>query len=954
MPGASCAVVAFALRDTQRDRIRMNKQQAYLLDLGAEINEICQKHGIKFFLAHGSLIGAIRHGGIIPWDDDFDVFMPYDQWLKFKKVCQDPANLPPNRVLCCPDTQESYLHVMPRYVATDTTCIHKNQSLHDDIAGQVIDIFILDPVADDQIAAYQKDLFLYYDMLIYADTTAARVGVSVEEYQAARELIKQRGKLEACKEFEKRLESHFDENGTHYAHRWHGSATVFDRKDFSQQMFVPVGPYKMPVPSGYNGVMRSSFGDEWPIMPKNANAAKHSAPASLKIPYKDALEYFRPTHDREEIKKQMYARKPAVLGRGTTRHFLNDNWASLRASMVSIEVTRRVAAHQQEFQAALEARDGQVLNKILGSYVDWQIGRYVLGRRFAALFWRYQHPVFIQVDDQVFEALLLALMCTERIGRAKQLIDVRREKLRLPITPLMSEIESDIEYFRTATDSVCSGDVASALPTATELCLKYPAAISFWRFEVVCMDRERAAGNSQLLYEEQEILDQALERWPHDGYFLYYQLECRSAAGEDVAAEYPVAAELTANGLVLQDIQSRFGYAPSWLRNKRWAKANGVPQWNGPEPVLPSGAEPKPKSQLSCPCHEVCFQLLAELTSICDEHGLRYCCSADLAKTALVCGKAPARMESISLYMPAKDAVALASVLKAELPVNRLVSGLGVDNGSATTLTYSAAGTTGLIMKRPVAWQNGHLSVCVHVIIPRETPEGLRRVLAQYDKDRFSGSFKPHGAKAALYAAAHGVKGVSQKTSSKLVTALANVPVKNRIAGWVLPLGKLTPVAEIDFSDLARYGFAGLKLKAPGNLEAFASRSEAETAASLTAEPTFIGSAEVSYEDLMAKHSLPADFDERLTAYREAGKGDALIMQPFKENYAQLYLAVRLKELSLKLLPKKAKIVALYEAGDTAGLNKVLKGYKACYKKYHDVGEVFLDPEIDAALQVIL
>ena len=64
----------------------MNKQQAYLLSLGAEIHDICMKHGIRYFLGCGTLIGAVRHGGIIPWDDDFDILMPYEDWLKFKEV----------------------------------------------------------------------------------------------------------------------------------------------------------------------------------------------------------------------------------------------------------------------------------------------------------------------------------------------------------------------------------------------------------------------------------------------------------------------------------------------------------------------------------------------------------------------------------------------------------------------------------------------------------------------------------------------------------------------------------------------------------------------------------------------------------------------------------------------------------------------------------------------------
>jgi len=50
-----------------------------------EIDSFCRQHGIRYSLAFGTLIGAIRHKGYIPWDDDVDLIMPLPDMLRFKK-----------------------------------------------------------------------------------------------------------------------------------------------------------------------------------------------------------------------------------------------------------------------------------------------------------------------------------------------------------------------------------------------------------------------------------------------------------------------------------------------------------------------------------------------------------------------------------------------------------------------------------------------------------------------------------------------------------------------------------------------------------------------------------------------------------------------------------------------------------------------------------------------------
>ena len=48
---------------------------AICLDMLMQLDNVCTKHNLRYFLSYGSLLGAIRHNGFIPWDDDLDVVM---------------------------------------------------------------------------------------------------------------------------------------------------------------------------------------------------------------------------------------------------------------------------------------------------------------------------------------------------------------------------------------------------------------------------------------------------------------------------------------------------------------------------------------------------------------------------------------------------------------------------------------------------------------------------------------------------------------------------------------------------------------------------------------------------------------------------------------------------------------------------------------------------------------
>lgn len=72
----------------------MNREWEILLELARELKRVCEKHKIKYFLHAGTLLGAVRHSGFIPWDDDMDFSLLRSDFEKLKKVAKDEFKAP--------------------------------------------------------------------------------------------------------------------------------------------------------------------------------------------------------------------------------------------------------------------------------------------------------------------------------------------------------------------------------------------------------------------------------------------------------------------------------------------------------------------------------------------------------------------------------------------------------------------------------------------------------------------------------------------------------------------------------------------------------------------------------------------------------------------------------------------------------------------------------------------
>lgn len=129
---------------------QLEKLHQVFLELLSEVDRICRKHGIEYTLDGGTLLGAIRHKGFIPWDDDADIVFTRDEYRKFYKACKRELNTD-EFFLQEYRTDKAYPWGYAKFRRQGTELIQPGQEHIPFNKGIYIDVFIYDQVPDGYI-----------------------------------------------------------------------------------------------------------------------------------------------------------------------------------------------------------------------------------------------------------------------------------------------------------------------------------------------------------------------------------------------------------------------------------------------------------------------------------------------------------------------------------------------------------------------------------------------------------------------------------------------------------------------------------------------------------------------------------------------------------------------------------------------------------------------------------
>lgn len=273
----------------------MNAIQTYILEIFKEIKKVCDVHNIEYYAVGGTCIGAVRHGGFIPWDDDIDIAIPIEQLDKFIGLCRN--NLPEYYEIRCAEHELHNMTLFYKIVDKRTTFIEKgNEKYPDQYRGVFVDIMPMAGVPDNK---FIREIYLQ-KLKMYARLNCFR-RIEKKEY---REQIKGKNRLlynwivyriirfHSYKYFWRKyfevLHKHPMKDAMYTGYTWVPTRLkelCFGQDNFRCFVEFPFEDTVMRCPNGYHAFLTQMFGDymKWPEL--NERISGHSGFVDLSKPY---------------------------------------------------------------------------------------------------------------------------------------------------------------------------------------------------------------------------------------------------------------------------------------------------------------------------------------------------------------------------------------------------------------------------------------------------------------------------------------------------------------------------------------------------------------------------------------------------------------------------------------------------------------------------------------------
>ena len=372
---------------------KLTPLQEKLLTIIEKIDAICKKHNITYFLGGGTALGAIRHRGFLPWDDDADLYITRDSWNILKDKLRD--ELPPELTLVTNETHPHYRNPLCRIVDEETAMFYRTRVADETPHGVQVEFFMLDPIPNSEAARlnYFQNRWLYIELLapyfLLANDRLSEEITNINNYIKKRLLAKIIGEKRVLSDLEKKLFFYPADECNSVTLRWGQRVIIYDKEIFDQSVYVDFEHLKLPVSHQVFKQLRTDYGDSWMIVPSSEAQIVHVAWGDMNMSYLKHMKYIKKHIDLSEMRKNLLKRKTRNVLRYRHQTVLKNEVLTLQKVAREMRLNQILVEQDQLPELFATEKYLEIVN-YFEEYIEMQIDPLFLKKK-----------VFIDIDDEI-------------------------------------------------------------------------------------------------------------------------------------------------------------------------------------------------------------------------------------------------------------------------------------------------------------------------------------------------------------------------------------------------------------------------------------------------------------------------------------------------------------------------------------------------------------------------